>query len=649
MKKLNYMQNSLSFCLYANEIVQKFSNVDIILYGTDQECYRFIQIFSNHLRIKYIINHYDYNDLEQMEAEDLNKIRYIRKNEPIFILSRNYWFEIVAQLEREDYILGVDLFFWEQGWPLDDIVSNFIKHNKKIWKSEEISFNNKVLIPFENGWHDVSHVSLSYCGNYLANLYDAEIWCYIRYGKERELMYKSKSSKEVAKSYNVTNILDIECDQSQIIRARKLFSQIWSMINSWRDLRNIEINGINFGISIIRDYLRFFVPSLNLKTNSFAQHLWFLIQRIVFLLDYFQTNKDIKAIILWDGVCRESFLRDIAISHGIPVYAIHYSGPGMKCNLNFHFGDWFKYYKDFFQQLSPQEQKLGIEWAKRSLEARFAGSKSEISYMKKSIYSVQLGERVLEQNDKIKVIICPHVLEDDLYGYGWQIFSCMIEWLDHLGKLSEQTDYDWYLKCHPAQGKRDEIFLKSFLEQYPKIKLVPTWTSPKQLKEEGIKYAFTIWGTIGHEYPALGIKVINAGNNPHIAFDFDLNPKTEEEFDNIVFNLDKLEHKVDIQEIYKFYCIHYLYYNAPSRPRQGVFFKTPELYPEPGSVKATPADLVKRYKIYLDEWDPEFHEVTKRKIKDLFLEMDNYKEDVFYKKDIKLINEKLSSMDIETI
>ena len=465
----------------------------------------------------------------------------------------------------------------------------------------------------------------------------------------KDLMYRFKAEREMHRSYNVSKIIDFELNPEQTFRARNLFVQIWSNVNTWSDLEKIEIDKINFGISIIRDYLRWGSPTIELKTNDFAQSLWFAIQRIVFLFDYFQQNKNIKTVILWDGVGRDSFLRDIAIANGIPTYLIHFYGPDMKGFLNFHFGDWFKHYKDFFNQLSPREQKLGMEWAKRDLNERLQGGHGDtdvVSYMKKTVYSVEKTERVLARNNKLKVLICPHAIDDDLYCNGWQIFSGMIDWLDHLGKLSNQTNYDWYLKLHPIANERDQKYVEDFLQHYPNIKLIPTWTSPKQLKEEGIKFAFTIWGTIGHEYPALGIQVINAGNNPHIAFDFDLNPRTEEEFNNLVLNLEKVNHKIDIQEIYKFYCVHFLYYEQPSRGRQYIFSKNPDLNPEPRFLNFKLEDFFGRYEKYLEEWTPEFHELTKKNVKKLFKEMNNYRENIFYKKAPETIKQKLLSVGI---
>ena len=137
--KIDYLNDSLDFCLYANEIVQKFQNRDIIVYGTNFECYNFLQVFANYLRIKCLINHWETEDLEQMRADDLNTLRFIRKNEPVFILSRNYWIEIVSQLQNSGFILGRDLFFWEQSWSIDNnVIQAFIQHNNKLWHNEKL-------------------------------------------------------------------------------------------------------------------------------------------------------------------------------------------------------------------------------------------------------------------------------------------------------------------------------------------------------------------------------------------------------------------------------------------------------------------------------------------------------------------------------
>lgn len=645
MKKIDYMKSSLDFCLYPQEIVQRFAGKEVIVYGTNYEGYNFVQAFARYLKIKVVINHFDLDDFQKNgNIRDLDALVLTRTTEPIFVLSRQFWLEIVDYLERKGLVLGSDIFFWEQGIQMNDLISAFIKHNQKLWKSEAKVSKNKVLILFHGGGIDGALSVLSaYHGNYLAKLYNAEIFYFVAYYEfERNLMYHCKSAKAVANSYNVNGILDVECNKEQLALAKTLFNQIWASIKTWDDVKQLEIAGINFGISMIRSYLRRYVVSLNPHSESFASFLWYIIQRIVFFISYFQNNNDVKAIFMGDGVCRESFLRDIALSYGIPVYAEY----GKCTPIYFPEHNHFKHYKEFFQQLSPKEQEVGIEWAKRSLEARLNGDNKEITYMETSIYEMKPGDRVLEQNDKLKVLICPHTLEDDLAPYGWQIFANFIGWMIHLGELSNRTDYDWYLKMHPVSKERDHAFIKDFLAHYPRIKMVPMWTSPKQLKDEGIKFAFTMHGTLGHEYPALGIQVVNASNNPHIAFNFCYNPTTKKEFDDIVFNFPNLvDKKIDMEEMYQFYCIHFLYYKPHSNLQIDFFFKRLGL---PGNpiVRATGEEQLNRVKTYLDACTPEFHEFAKKKAEERFHEMDNFKEDVFYKNSPEVIEEKLKAVGL---
>ena len=47
------------------------------------------------------------------------------------------------------------------------------------------------------------------------------------------------------------------------------------------------------------------------------------------------------------------------------------------------------------------------------------------------------------------------------------------EWIDHLFKISVQTDYNWYIKKHPAsvQQKLNDQTIYEFVEKYPNIVL----------------------------------------------------------------------------------------------------------------------------------------------------------------------------------
>ena len=282
--------------------------------------------------------------------------------------------------------------------------------------------------------------------------------------------------------------------------------------------------------------------------------------------------------------------------------------------------------------LSEQEKRDGINWAKRKLEKHLAGNTDDMVMFHKSVFEVKCDENVLETNDKIKIMICPHYTEDDAFPYGDMFFTDPWDWLEYLGELSNNTDYDWYLKPHPIEKELGDKLIEEYVERYPNIKLLPKFVSPIQLKKEGMKFALTIHGSIGYEYPLIGIDVINAGYNPHIAFDFDWNPKSKEEYEHILMNLQTAEKTIDKEEIYQFYCIHFGYYIPRRQDLMNVFFKDSRLQDVRGLVGSKTKYTTDLFKYYMEETSETRHEELKKIYADLFKDMDQYKEGVFYKR-----------------
>lgn len=209
----------------------------------------------------------------------------------------------------------------------------------------------------------------------------------------------------------------------------------------------------------------------------------------------------------------EGFIRDIAISRNIEAYSLHYADCKKLCLDEVWIGGQHFHYRTFWESLTDREREYGIKWAKQNLTERLRGNAEHIHDSRKlnDPFVAERTERVLRQNQKLKVLLCPHSFEDDLYMYGPHIFDdSYYARMCHVGELSQKTpQYDWYLKPHPAGSWRDKIIIHEFLECYPNITMIPAMTSPQQLRDEGINFALTVQGTIGHEYPLLGIQVIS--------------------------------------------------------------------------------------------------------------------------------------------
>ncbi len=568
--------------------------------------------------------------------EIINLDQFKLNKKPIVVSAYRHMTDISEQLEGEGLVAGTDFFIWDNMciYHADEITQRYIKFMTNIWKDKKRNLSERiVLIPFDSH-HDQLTVYNAYCSNYLAEKYDASIYGYCRFGVSAK--NASDVVFEVYKSFNMVAFIDSSLSEELQKESDIIVDRVWKNLYTWADWKNITIYDICFGTTIIRDFLRENIPDYNLRTERTYIFMKKTIDTIVFWHHYFQEHK-VVTVLLADGVCWEGYIRDIAITKGIPVYV---EEAMEKAYLNFHCKDSFLYYRSMWEQLKPEEQQYGLKWAKEHIAKRINGNLDDIAIFDKKCFSFaeeKKPERVLINDNKIKILICPHIFEEDSYQYGEQIFdNSYMAWLCHLGELSEKTpNYHWYLKVHPAARRRDWIILENYIKHYPKIEMLPLHVSPIQLKEEGIDFALTIHGTIGHEYPAIGIQVINAGVNPHSAFDFTWNPKTKEEYDELIMNLEKLEPKDDMEGLYQFYSMHYLFYDREYIPFKTMFFENPFLPMERELLEVYGKEEGSwKYEEYMKEWTPEKHKQLLNQMESIFQKMDDYRPDVFYRREI---------------
>jgi len=212
-------------------------------------------------------------------------------------------------------------------------------------------------------------------------------------------------------------------------------------------------------------------------------------------------------------------------------------------------------YPSRFRQLNHDQRQAKLKFAKKNIARRLGGEVGvDMHYSTKSAYSDHQVPHVIRASDKLKILVAPHCFFDSPNGLGKNLFIDFYEWFHCLGKMSEKTDYDWYIKTHPDSDPANVPILKELSRQYPKFSLIPKETSHYQLIEEGIDVALTVYGTIGFEYAALGKLVVNASaNNFHIAYNFNLHPRTVEEYENTLMDLENKKIDISINEVHEYY------------------------------------------------------------------------------------------------
>ena len=490
------------------------------------------------------------------------------------------------------------------------IIKKFIEHNKKVFSRESCVKAPTYLVLFEFNKMNSAHIAYSYLANVLAKKTRATIWAFNRGGQPsliKRMLYKWRRKGEltdydVYRSFGVEKFVSVRTNSNQKKKAQKYFDVIHSGLGCKQELEALNINGVAVGNLFYDSYLREFnKPTIDLVSLEFKNYLLKSIELFIFWEDFFDNNQ-INAINVSHCVYNLAIPLRLAVSRDIPVFQANATHIYQLSKKNLFAYNDFHYFPERFAALPDSVQQAGLVEAEQRIQRRLGGEVGvDMAYSTKSAYGASRHVKLLKESSRKKILIATHCFFDSPHSYGDNIFPDFYEWLDFLGKITEETDYDWYIKTHPDYLPGTKEIIESFISTYPKFTLLPSDASHHQIISEGIDLVLTVYGTIGFEYAALGVPVINASqNNPHIAYDFNLHAKDVADYRSMLMNLEQLDFKIDRQEVYEYYFMRHIYNT------QDLFFDDYEkMITDLGgySEQFTPA----AYKKWLDEWNLEKH------------------------------------------
>lgn len=356
-------------------------------------------------------------------------------------------------------------------------------------------------------------------------------------------------------------VLRILLDKEQEERAFTIFKSLISKIKTKEDVFTLSIDGIDIGIDIYESYLRDFnQPTMNLTDSRLSYLIHSASKIYVFWNDFFLKNTVSAYVTSHDVYVWMNIGCKLAYKYNIPVYLPNPRN-ATYANQPFSIYSQFDQYHNWFTQMSDENQTKAITFAKERLDTKLSGKLTiEMHYTKANAFANELIDtRILRTSNKMKVLIASHCFYDNPHAYNKIPFVDFYEWLLFLGKISNDTDYDWYIKVHPDPLPGTVDVIKQIIEKYPKLQLIDFGVSHHQLIKEGIDFVLTCYGTIGEEYPILGANVINTGYNPRLAYSFNYHAKDKEDYKNLLMNLQALRKEEKIEEIYEFYYMNYYY------------------------------------------------------------------------------------------
>ena len=487
--------------------------------------------------------------------------------------------------------------------------SKFVKHNSKVFENKNTKTKNIIL--FEQGEAASNLIAYSYLASTLQDIHDSRIVSYfprVPRNSLRKFMWWYKSSNryystKLFQSFGSNYLLIPSLDKKLMEKSIAIYQDKIKNINNKFQLLDLSINGIVFGDLIYDYYLNYYnETTIDLDSLDFKNHLKYCIKCIVFWQDFIENNS-VKAINTSHTVYTNAIPIRIAVHHEIDSFQVNATHVYRLNKKNyFAYKEFLDYKKDFFK-LDPAQQSDGIEQAKKRINLRFSGEIGvDMGYSKKSAFGKSFEYRLIRENDKIKILLAPHCFFDSPHPFGDNLFPDVFVWLEKLIEISKKTDYDWYVKTHPDFIAQTKEMVVDIFKDHSNFTILPSDSSHLQIVNEGIDFALTMYGSIGFEYAAMNIPVINASlNNPHIAFDFNVNPKSMEEYEHILMDLGALDHNINKIDVYRYYYMNKLFHSP-----NWLFGDTDKVLTDLGGYEGQFAPEM--YQYWVDNWSLEKHQ-----------------------------------------
>jgi len=448
----------------------------------------------------------------------------------------------------------------------------FIIHNKKNFKFIKKKTKKKILVEINNFYP--SMIVLPYLLFALQKFHKAKLVGYLPSfdSSLRNLLVRCLiiffplSRFSIYKSFGVNNILNNKLTNRNLVNlANKIYKQIIK-IKSTNYFLKFKYQKVLIGDLIYDSYLRSKAKhTADIRSREFQEFVFQQILIFAYWKNIFKKNK-ISAVVLSHEVYSLAFPLRLAASQNISSYIATLTSINLFNNKRYYSLD-SKVFNQNFLNLNMKQKKNYLDFSKKKIKEKF-NSKSEfydefskIDVLSKSIkknkfiFSNKIkSKNNILKNKKKNIIIFSHCFYDAPHVVK-HLFADFYDWLDFLGKVSNQTDYNWFIKTHPhtLNPKLSKIVFDNLLEKYPKFNILDKNSSAKEILANS-DLILTIYGSAAYEFAYFKKKVVLASPYSHYKnYNFCLQPKNKQEYFNIIKNFDKINIKFDRKEIYQFY------------------------------------------------------------------------------------------------
>jgi len=418
--------------------------------------------------------------------------------------------------------------------------------------------SNKVILVESQQW-STNQIALSYFLPLLRKEKNSELVAY----RMMKIDRLSKLKQILRHKFSV--LPKMGCKKFLLVPFRRQLeaNKLVLHVETAEELETFEFHGVLIGDLIYDRYLNVSRQhTLDLKDPLFLETFQECVQYFEFWESYFLTH-DVQAVCVSHSVYHFAIPARLAVKRNIEAFQVSAESIFRLTILNPQAFETSECLKQKFNFLPKMQKESGMSEAINRINHRLKGGYStDMPWSSGIAFQEPLTgiTKATMKNGKLKVLIACHHFYDAPHFHGRAFYPDFFLWLKRLNELSYEVDYDWYVKPHPdAKGAKLEV-LEEFVLASNGFHLLSETTSHRELLDQGIDVALTVYGTIALEYAAMDKLVINASNNNlSSGYNFAVSPKNREDYEHLILSLGQFSHSINIDEVYQYYFMRHIY------------------------------------------------------------------------------------------
>lgn len=327
------------------------------------------------------------------------------------------------------------------------------------------------------------------------------------------------------------------------------------------DLEDFRYRDILLGDLIYDQYLRSKSSvTINFEDPNFVTVFSSMLQYVDKWIDIFQKFK-IHAVLVSDPCYQRGIPARIAMQRNIEVFCLDVTIASRmnKENPNPYLNEC-KNFQENFANLPGEARAQHAEIAKKRLELRIQGIPDDLRLTRPNKHMQEIKSPKDGDGELVKVLIALHDFNDAPHFMGKAFYPDFAVWLEEIGEMTKDRNLVCFIKPHPYALTENSIYLKGILSRFAHFQLISSESTVASLAEAGIDYCITVYGSVAHEFPYLGIPVINSSLlNLHKDYKFSYTPKNVEEFKEILSDLKQFKFIPNIEDLYFYYYMRFVF------------------------------------------------------------------------------------------